>query len=63
MTLPTGLAGYVQGEHDHALEVASKIRAGQITINKGARVRWRHLEDIKPQEMGESMVLTGLKNA
>ena len=36
---PYGLAGYVQGEHDHALEVASKIRAGQITINKGARVR------------------------
>jgi aldehyde dehydrogenase (NAD+) len=36
---PYGLAGYVQGEHGHALEVASKIRAGQITINKGARVR------------------------
>ena len=31
---PYGLAGYVQGEHGHALEVASKIRAGQITINK-----------------------------
>ena len=27
---PYGLAGYVQGEHGHALEVASKIRAGQI---------------------------------
>ena len=36
---PYGLAGYVQGEHGHALDVASKIRAGQITINKGARVR------------------------
>ena len=36
---PYGLAGYVQGEHAHAVEVASKIRAGQITINKGARVR------------------------
>ena len=36
---PYGLAGYVQGEHGHAVEVASKIRAGQITINKGARVR------------------------
>ena len=36
---PYGLAGYVQGEHGHAFEVASKIRAGQITINKGARVR------------------------
>ena len=36
---PYGLAGYIQGEHAHAVEVASKIRAGQITINKGARVR------------------------
>mgnify|MGYP003322853563 CR=1 FL=1 len=36
---PYGLAGYVQGEQSHAVEVASKIRAGQITINKGARVR------------------------
>ncbi len=36
---PYGLAGYVQGEQSHAVEVASKIRAGQVTINKGARVR------------------------
>ena len=36
---PYGLAGYVQGEQAHAVEVASKIRAGQVTINKGARVR------------------------
>ena len=37
---PYGLAGYVQSENfDHAKEVATKIRAGQITINKGARVR------------------------
>ena len=32
-----GLAGYVQGELSHAQEVARKIRAGQITINGGAR--------------------------
>ena len=36
---PYGLAGYVQGEQSHAVKVASKIRAGQVTINKGARVR------------------------
>ena len=32
-----GLAGYVQGEIDHAQEVARHIRAGQITINGGNR--------------------------
>ncbi len=32
-----GLAGYVQGEPDHAKEVARKIRAGQVIINGGAR--------------------------
>ena len=32
-----GLAGYVQGELSHAIEVGNKIRAGQITINGGAR--------------------------
>ena len=32
-----GLAGYVQGEINHAKEVGRKIRAGQITINGGAR--------------------------
>ena len=32
-----GLAGYVQGELSHAQEVGRKIRAGQITINGGAR--------------------------
>ena len=32
-----GLAGYIQGELSHAQEVAKKIRAGQITINGGAR--------------------------
>jgi len=32
-----GLAGYIQGELGHAQEVAKKIRAGQITINGGAR--------------------------
>jgi len=32
-----GLAGYVQGELSHAQNVAKKIRAGQITINGGAR--------------------------
>ena len=32
-----GLAGYIQGEIGHAQEVAKKIRAGQITINGGAR--------------------------
>ncbi len=32
-----GLAGYVQGEPNHAREVAGKIRAGQVIINGGAR--------------------------
>ena len=32
-----GLAGYVQGEQEHAKEVARKIRAGQVIINGGAR--------------------------
>ena len=32
-----GLAGYIQGELSHAQNVAKKIRAGQITINGGAR--------------------------
>jgi aldehyde dehydrogenase (NAD+) len=32
-----GLAGYVQGEPDHANQVARKIRAGQVIINGGAR--------------------------
>tara|TARA_B100000609_G_scaffold118790_1_gene94606 strand:- start:1831 stop:2394 length:564 start_codon:yes stop_codon:yes gene_type:complete len=32
-----GLAGYVQGELSHAIEVGKQIRAGQITINGGAR--------------------------
>ena len=32
-----GLAGYVQGELLHAIEVGNQIRAGQITINGGAR--------------------------
>ena len=31
-----GLAGYVQGEPEHAKEVARKIRAGQVIINGGA---------------------------
>ena len=31
------LAGYVQGELSHAIEVGNQIRAGQITINGGAR--------------------------
>ena len=34
---PYGLAGYVQSENfDHAKEVATKIRAGQIVINGGS---------------------------
>ena len=33
-----GLAGYVQsGDEDHAKQVARRIRAGQISINDGAR--------------------------
>ncbi len=32
-----GLAGYIQGEPEHAREVAGKIRAGQVIINGGAR--------------------------
>ena len=32
-----GLAGYVQGEINHAIDVARQIRAGQITINGGNR--------------------------
>ena len=32
-----GLAGYVQGELSHAIEVGKQIRAGQVTINGGAR--------------------------
>ena len=32
-----GLAGYIQGEANHAHEVAKKIKAGQIIINGGAK--------------------------
>ena len=32
-----GLAGYVQGEPEHASKVARKIRAGQVIINGGAK--------------------------
>ena len=32
-----GLAGYIQGEPEHANKVARKIRAGQVIINGGAR--------------------------
>ena len=32
-----GLAGYIQGEPEHAKDVARKIRAGQVIINGGAR--------------------------
>jgi aldehyde dehydrogenase (NAD+) len=32
-----GLSGYIQGEPEHAKEVARKIRAGQVIINGGAR--------------------------
>jgi aldehyde dehydrogenase (NAD+) len=33
---PYGLAGYVWGEPKHASQVASRIRAGQISVNGGA---------------------------
>jgi aldehyde dehydrogenase (NAD+) len=32
-----GLAGYIQGEKNHAHKVAKQIRAGQIIINGGAK--------------------------
>ena len=32
-----GLAGYIQGEANHAHEVAKRIKAGQIIINGGAK--------------------------
>ena len=31
------LAGYIQGEPEHASKVARKVRAGQVIINGGAR--------------------------
>ena len=30
---PYGLSGYVQGPHEQAVEVASRIRTGQVFIN------------------------------
>ena len=56
-----GLAGYVQGEPDHAKEVARKIRAGQIIINGGARGTGAPFGGYKSSGNGREHGLHGLK--
>ena len=56
-----GLAGYVQGESDHAKEVARKIRAGQIIINGGARGTGAPFGGYKSSGNGREHGLHGLE--
>ena len=56
-----GLAGYVQGEPDHAKEVARKIRAGQIIINGGARGTGAPFGGYKSSGNGREHGLHGLE--
>ena len=56
-----GLAGYVQGELEHAKEVARKIRAGQVIINGGARGTGAPFGGYKSSGNGREHGLHGLE--
>ncbi|MBD62621.1 MAG: aldehyde dehydrogenase family protein [Gammaproteobacteria bacterium] len=56
-----GLAGYVQGEPEHANQVARKIRAGQIIINGGARGTGAPFGGYKSSGNGREHGLHGLE--
>ncbi len=56
-----GLAGYVQGDPDHAREVARKIRAGQVIINGGARGTGAPFGGYKASGNGREHGLHGLE--
>ena len=56
-----GLAGYVQGEPEHAKEVARKIRAGQVIINGGARGTGAPFGGYKSSGNGREHGLHGLE--
>ena len=56
-----GLAGYIQGEPNHAHEVAKKIRAGQIIINGGARGTGAPFGGYKASGNGREHGLHGLE--
>ena len=56
-----GLAGYVQGESEHAKEVARKIRAGQVIINGGARGTGAPFGGYKSSGNGREHGLHGLE--
>ena len=56
-----GLAGYVQsGDEDHARQVARRIRAGQISINGGARGPSAPFGGFKTSGNGREHGLAGL---
>jgi aldehyde dehydrogenase (NAD+) len=55
-----GLAGYVQGDEDHAKQVARRIRAGQISINGGARGPAAPFGGFKTSGNGREHGLAGL---
>ncbi len=56
-----GLAGYVQGDPDHARDVARKIRAGQVIINGGARGTGAPFGGYKASGNGREHGLHGLE--
>ena len=56
-----GHAGYVQGEPEHAKEVARKIRAGQVIINGGARGTGAPFGGYKSSGNGREHGLHGLE--
>ena len=56
-----GLAGYVQGEPEHAKKVARKIRAGQVIINGGARGTGAPFGGYKSSGNGREHGLHGLE--
>ena len=56
-----GLAGYVQGEPEHAKKVARKIRAGQVIINGGARGTGAPFGGYKASGNGREHGLHGLE--
>jgi aldehyde dehydrogenase (NAD+) len=56
-----GLAGYVQGEPEHAKDVARKIRAGQVIINGGARGTGAPFGGYKSSGNGREHGLHGLE--
>ena len=58
---PYGLAGYVQsGDEEHAKSVATKIRAGQISINGGVRGPAAPFGGFKTSGNGREHGLSGL---